>query len=140
MCIVYRASDERLGRDVAIKVLPDALALDRDRMVRFEREARTLASLNDPNIAQLYGVEQWARVMDLVEGERLVPVETAINYALQMDALEHAHETGIVHRDLKPGNIRITTDGKVKVLDFGLAKAMESGITPRPPIRRIRRR
>jgi Tol biopolymer transport system component len=134
MGVVYRATDERLGRDVAIKVLPDTLALDRDRMARFEREARTLASLNHPNIAQLYGVEQGALVMELVEGERLrgpLPVETAVNYGLQIaDALEHAHEKGVIHRDLKPGNIRITPDGKVKVLDFGLAKAMEGVTTP----------
>src|SRR6187402_1078902 len=131
MGVVYRATDERLGRDVAIKVLPETFARDRERMARFEREARTLASLNHSNIAQLYGVEQGALVMELVEGEQLrcpVPVETAIAYALQIvDALEHAHEKGIVHRDLKPANIRITPDGQVKVWDFGLAKAMEGG-------------
>ena len=134
MGVVYRAHDSRLGRDVAIKVLPEAFARDPDRMARFEREARTLASLNHPNIATLLGIEQGALVMELVEGDALrcpVPEETAIDYARQIaDALEHAHEKGITHRDLKPANVRITPEGKVKLLDFGLAKAMESGSSP----------
>ncbi len=130
MGVVYRAHDSRLGRDVAIKVLPEAFARDPDRMARFEREARTLASLNHPNIATLLGIEQGALVMELVEGDALrcpVPEETAVDYARQIaDALEHAHEKGITHRDLKPANVRITPEGKVKLLDFGLAKAMDS--------------
>jgi Tol biopolymer transport system component/predicted Ser/Thr protein kinase len=131
MGVVYRAHDTRLGRDVAIKVLPDSVARDPERLARFEREARTLAALNHPNIAAVYGVEQGALVMELVEGETLkgpLPLTTAINYARQIaDALEAAHERGIIHRDLKPANIKITPDGKVKLLDFGLAKAMEQG-------------
>jgi Tol biopolymer transport system component len=133
---VYRARDTRLGRDVAIKILPDALTTQEDRLARFEREARLLASLSHPNIATIYGVEEAdgirAIAMELVEGEdlstrlhrgRLTPTE-ALHTARQIaDALDAAHERGIVHRDLKPGNIRITPDGVVKVLDFGLAKA-----------------
>ncbi len=130
MGVVYRATDSRLGREVAIKVLPPAVANDHDRLVRFEREARTLASLNHPNIAAIYGVEDGALVMELVEGAALhcpVAEETAIAYARQIaDALEHAHEKGVVHRDLKPANIRITPEGALKLLDFGLAKAMEA--------------
>src|SRR6266566_1810144 len=103
---VYRARDTKLGRDVAIKVLPQALAQDPERLARFEREAKVLAVLNHPNIAQIYGLEQRALVMELVEGETLkgpLPVETALNYAKQIaDALEAAHEKGITHRDLKP--------------------------------------
>src|SRR6266404_2763407 len=122
---VYRARDTKLDRDVAIKVLPAALAQDRERLARFEREAKVLAALNHPNIAQIYGLEQRALVMELVEGETLkgpLPVETALNYARQIaDALEAAHEKGITHRDLKPANIMITPSGVVKVLDFGLA-------------------
>jgi Tol biopolymer transport system component len=124
---VWRATDSRLGRDVAIKVLPPALANDAQYMARFEREAQTLAALNHPNIAAIYGIEQGAIVMELVEGEMLpcpVPLETALDYARQIaDGLEAAHEKGIVHRDLKPANIRITPGGRVKILDFGLAKA-----------------
>src|SRR6202011_1234540 len=122
---VHRARDTKLDRDVAIKVVPQALAQDPERLARFEREAKVLAALNHPNIAQIYGLEQGALVMELVAGETLkgpLPVETALNYARQIaDALEAAHEKGITHRDLKPANIMITPAGLVKVLDFGLA-------------------
>jgi serine/threonine protein kinase len=122
---VYRARDTKLDRDVAIKVLPAALAQDPERLARFEREAKVLAALNHPNIAQIYGLEQRALVMELVEGETLrgpLPLETALTYAKQIaDALEAAHEKGITHRDLKPANIMITPAGVIKVLDFGLA-------------------
>src|SRR3984885_12025653 len=122
---VYRARDTKLDRDVAIKVIPPALAQDPERLARFEREAKVLASLNHPNIAQIYGVEDRALVMELVAGETLqgpLPLETGLNYAKQIaDALEAAHEKGITHRDLKPANIMITPAGVVKVLDFGLA-------------------
>src|ERR1700681_1979265 len=122
---VYRALDTKLDRDVAIKVLPAALAQDPERLARFEREAKALAALNHPNIAQIYGLEQRALVMELVEGETLkgpLPIETALNYARQIaDALEAAHEKGITHRDLKPANIMINSAGVVKILDFGLA-------------------
>jgi len=122
---VYRAHDTKLKRDVALKVLPDSFASDPDRMARFQREAEVLASLNHPNIAAIYGIEDRALVMELVEGEELkgpLPIETAVNYASQIAlALAAAHEKGIVHRDLKPANIKITPDGVVKVLDFGLA-------------------
>jgi serine/threonine-protein kinase len=122
---VWRATDTKLGRDVAIKILPEAFAQDAERMARFEREAKVLASLNHPNIAQIYGIEDRALVMELVEGETLhgpLPVETALNYAKQIaDALEAAHEKGIIHRDLKPANIKVTSQDAVKVLDFGLA-------------------
>jgi serine/threonine-protein kinase len=127
---VYRARDTKLDRDVAIKVLPPALAQDPERLARFEREAKVLASLNHPNIAQIYGIEDRALVMELVAGENLkgpLPVETALNYARQIaDALEAAHEKGIIHRDLKPANIMITPEGVVKVLDFGLAAVTQS--------------
>jgi len=127
---VYRARDTKLDREVAIKVLPAALAQDPERLARFEREAKVLASLNHPNIAQIYGVEDRA-----VEGETLrgpLPLETALGYARQIaDALEAAHEKGIIHRDLKPANIMITPDGVVKVLDFGLAAVTStSGTDP----------
>ena len=126
---VYRARDTNLKRDVAIKILPETFAADRERMARFIREAQVLASLNHPNIAQIYGVEDRALVMELVEGETLkgpVPLEVALNHARQIaNALEAAHEKGIVHRDLKPANIKVRPDGMVKVLDFGLAKAAE---------------
>ncbi len=146
---VYRARDTQLGRDVALKILPVSFASDPDRLMRFEREAKTLASLNHPHIAAIYGLEsaggQRALVMELVEGEDLTkriargpapPVE-AVGIARQLvDALEAAHEKGIVHRDLKPANIKVTPDGVVKVLDFGLAKAIEgdgsSGADPSP--------
>src|SRR5690242_925569 len=126
---VYRATDTKLGREVAIKILPESFAQDAGRMARFEREAQVLASLNHPNIAQIYGVEDRALVMELVEGATLqgpLPLDTALDYALQIAAgLEAAHEKGIVHRDLKPANIKVTPDGVVKVLDFGLAKAAD---------------
>jgi len=139
---VYRATDSNLARTVAIKVLPDAVAQDADRVARFEREARTLAALNHPNIAHVYGLEraqnQVALVMELVEGPTLderithgvIPLREALPIARQIaEALESAHELGIVHRDLKPANIKVRADGTVKVLDFGLAKAMESAAT-----------
>jgi Tol biopolymer transport system component/tRNA A-37 threonylcarbamoyl transferase component Bud32 len=130
---VYRGRDTKLDREVAIKILPDALAHDPERLARFEREAKVLASLNHPNIAQIYGIEESsgvrALVMELVPGQTLAEaekaplgLETALNYARQIaEALETAHEKGIVHRDLKPANVMITPDGVVKVLDFGLA-------------------
>jgi serine/threonine-protein kinase len=122
---VYRARDTRLKREVALKVLPDAFATDPERMARFQREAEALAALNHPNIAQIYGVEERALAMELVEGKTLagpLPLETALNYARQIaGALEAAHEKGIIHRDLKPSNIQVTPQGVVKVLDFGLA-------------------
>ncbi|MEQ1761177.1 MAG: protein kinase [Vicinamibacterales bacterium] len=137
---VYRAHDGKLGRDVALKVLPDAFSSDPDRLARFEREARTLASLNHPHIAQIYGLEDSGRthalIMELVEGETVadriargaVPLDEALPIAQQIaDALEAAHDQGIVHRDLKPANIKVRPDGTVKVLDFGLAKAMDAG-------------
>ena len=135
---VYRASDTKLGREVAIKVLPESVARDPDRLARFDREARALAALNHPNIAHVYGLEEAdgvkALVMELVEGPTLderiagqpIRVEEALPIARQMaDALEAAHEQGIIHRDLKPSNVKVRPDGAVKVLDFGLAKAME---------------
>jgi Tol biopolymer transport system component len=130
---VWRATDTKLNRDVAIKILPEALAADPDRMARFTREAQVLASLNHPHIAAIYGVEHRALIMELAPGltlaERIaqsaIPVEEALPIARQIaEALEYAHEHGIVHRDLKPANIKITPEGKVKVLDFGLAKAL----------------
>jgi serine/threonine-protein kinase len=129
MGAVYRATDTKLNRDVALKVLPEAFRADAGRMARFEREAQLLAALNHPNIAAIYGTEQGAIVMELAIGEDLagpLPIETAIAYAKQIAAgLEAAHEKGIVHRDLKPANIKVTADGVVKLLDFGLAKATE---------------
>jgi len=130
---VYRARDTKLNRDVAIKVLPDLFATDSERLARFTREAQTLAALNHPNIATIYGIEGSAIVMELVEGDDLsvriaqgaMPVDEAMAVARQIiDALEAAHDSGIVHRDLKPANIKVRHDGTVKVLDFGLAKAM----------------
>jgi serine/threonine protein kinase/Tol biopolymer transport system component len=133
---VYRAKDQKLGRDVAIKVLPEEFARDMDRVARFQREAKLLASLNHPNIAAIYGLEESGGtnflVLELVEGDTLadrikggaIPVEESLKLALQIaEALEAAHEKGVIHRDLKPANIKVTPDGKVKVLDFGLAKA-----------------
>jgi eukaryotic-like serine/threonine-protein kinase len=133
---VYRARDTKLHRDVAIKVLPDLFARDRDRLMRFEREAQALAALNHPNIAQVFGVleDPAALVMELVDGEDLsqriargpIPLDEALPIARQIvEALEAAHDRGIVHRDLKPANIKVRADGAVKVLDFGLAKAMD---------------
>ncbi len=135
---VYRARDSKLGRDVALKVLPDAFARDTDRMARFQREAKLLASLNHSNIATIHGLEDsgktHALVMELVEGPTLadrirpgpIPVDEALQIAKQIcDALEYAHEHGVVHRDLKPANVKVTSDDSVKVLDFGLAKAIE---------------
>jgi serine/threonine-protein kinase len=128
---VYRARDSKLARDVAIKVLPPALAGDAQYMARFEREAQTLAALSHPNIAAIYGIEQGAIVMELVEGDTLaeriargpVPLDEALPIARQIaEGLEAAHERGIVHRDLKPANVKITPSGLVKLLDFGLAK------------------
>src|SRR5436309_181036 len=122
---VYRAKDTRLKREVALKVLPEAFANDPERMARFQREAEVLAALNHPNIAQIYGIEERALVMELVPGKTLkgpLPIEMALNYAQQIaEALEAAHDKGITHRDLKPSNIMITPAGVVKVLDFGLA-------------------
>jgi serine/threonine protein kinase len=133
---VYRARDTKLDRDVAIKILPAALAQDPERLARFEREAKVLASLNHPNIAQIYGIEDRALIMELVAGEDLkgpLPIETALNYARQIaDALEAAHEKGIVHRDLKPADIMITPAGVVKVLDFGLAAVAQSSDSSDP--------
>ena len=136
---VYRARDTKLNRDVAIKVLPDLFVGDAERLARFTREAQTLASLNHPNIGQIYGLEESngvrALVMELVEGEDLsqriargaIPIDEALPIAKQIaEALEGAHEQGIIHRDLKPANIKVRPDGTVKVLDFGLAKAMET--------------
>ena len=146
MGVVYRARDTKLGRDVAIKLLPGALASDSERLGRFEREAKALAALNHPHIAQIYGLEEAggapALVMELVDGPTLaeriahgaLPVEDALPIAGQIAAaLEAAHERGIVHRDLKPANIKLTADGTVKVLDFGLAKAFGSGADPFDP-------
>src|SRR5262245_56947867 len=135
---VYQATDAKLGRSVAIKVLPELFARDAERTARFDREARTLASLNHPHIAAIYGLEESGQrkflVMELVGGDTLasrisrgaIPIREALEIAKQIaDALVGAHERGIVHRDLKPANIKVTSDGKVKVLDFGLAKALQ---------------
>src|SRR4051812_49479851 len=112
---VWRATDTKLGRDVAIKILPESFAQDADRLARFTREAQVLAALNHPNIAAIYGVEERALVMELVEGEDLhgpLPLETALSCARQIaEALEAAHEKGIVHRDLKPANVKVTPGG-----------------------------
>src|SRR5271168_242163 len=135
---VYRARDTKLGRDVALKVLPATFATDPERMARFRREAQVLASLNHPHIGAIYGFEDsgsvHALVMELIEGPTLaeriargaIPVDEALPIAREIaEALEAAHERGIIHRDLKPANIKVTQDGNVKVLDFGLAKALE---------------
>src|SRR4029453_11585492 len=135
---VYRATDSRLKRQVAIKILPPALAGDPDRLARFQREAEILASLNHPHIAAIYGLEDAAGVkalvMELVDGPTLADriaegplrLDEALPIARQIaEALEAAHERGIIHRDLKPANIKVRADGTVKVLDFGLAKALE---------------
>ena len=136
---VWRARDTKLGREVAIKTLPEEFARDADRLARFEREAKLLASLNHPNIAAIHGFEEdngtHFLVLELVEGDTLadrlkrgaIPIEESLRLALQIaEALEAAHEKGVIHRDLKPANIKVTGDGKVKVLDFGLAKAFAS--------------
>jgi serine/threonine protein kinase len=140
---VYRARDTKLNRDVALKVIPDTFALDPDRISRFTREAQVLASLNHPHIAAIYGFEDsgqiHALVLELVEGETIadriargpIPLEEALPIARQIcEALEAAHEQGIIHRDLKPANIKITPDGVVKVLDFGLAKLTDPAHAP----------
>src|SRR5438309_4404831 len=132
---VYRARDEKLNRDVAIKILPEAFAQDSDRLARFKREAQVLASLNHPNIAAIYGLEESdglrALVMELVEGPTLadhlaagpIPFDETLAIARQIAAaLEAAHERVIIHRDIKPANVKVTDDATVKVLDFGLAK------------------
>src|SRR5262245_13526705 len=139
---VYRARDTRLGRDVAIKILPPAVAADPERLGRFEREARLLATLSHPNIATLHALEHFDRkpalVMELVTGQTLaeliahagsgLPLEESIRIATDIArALEAAHESGVVHRDLKPGNVKVAENGAVKVLDFGLAKAFDPG-------------
>jgi eukaryotic-like serine/threonine-protein kinase len=142
---VYRATDTKLKRQVAIKILPPSLAADHDRLARFQREAEVLASLNHPNIAAIHGLEEsggmTALVMELVEGDDLsqriargaIPLDDALPIAKQIaEALEAAHEQGIIHRDLKPANIKVRADGTVKVLDFGLAKAMEPGTAMSP--------
>src|SRR5688572_4852043 len=135
---VWRAHHTALKRDDALKVLPEAVASDPERLARFQREAQVLASLNHPNIAHVYGLERTesghALVMELVEGPTLadriaqgpIPVDDALPYARQIaEALGAAHEQGIIHRDLKPANIKLRPDGVVKVLDFGLAKALQ---------------
>jgi Tol biopolymer transport system component len=137
---VYQAKDTKLGRDVAIKVLPEEFARDTERIARFQREAKLLAALNHPNIAAIYGLEESGGthflVLELIGGDTVadrikagaIPPEEALNLALQIvEALETAHEKGVIHRDLKPSNIKVTPDGKVKVLDFGLAKAYAGG-------------
>src|SRR5262245_55798066 len=136
---VYCARDLKLKRDVAIKVLPDEFSRDSERVARFQREAEVVASLNHPHIATIYHIEQAAQsqllVLELVEGETLaerlvrgpIPIDQALILARQIaEALEAAHERGIIHRDLKPANIKVTPDGKVKLLDFGLARLFES--------------
>src|SRR5215813_8915081 len=136
---VYQATDLKLGRGVAVKFLPESFAHDADRVARFEREARVLASLNHPNIAAIYGLEDSKDkkflVMELVPGETLaeriwrgpIPMDESAAIAKQIaEALEAAHEKGVIHRDLKPANVKVTADGKVKVLDFGLARAMDN--------------
>src|SRR5499426_777931 len=137
---VYRARDSKLKREVAIKALPDEFSRDHDRLMRFQREAEVLASLNHSNIASIYDLQEANEsrflIMELVEGETLaeriargpLPIEEALDIAKQIcEALEAAHEKGIIHRDLKPGNVKILPNGKIKVLDFGLAKALEIG-------------
>jgi eukaryotic-like serine/threonine-protein kinase len=144
---VYKAHDTKLSRDVAIKVLPEAFAHDPERLARFQREAKMLAALNHPNIATIYGLEQSNGtnylVMELVSGETLqqriskegaLPIEEALKICVQVaEALEAAHEKGIIHRDLKPANVKVTPEGKVKVLDFGLAKAFAGDVADGNP-------
>ena len=137
---VYRARDTNLNRDVALKVLPASFTSDPERLGRFRREGQVLASLNHPNIGAIHGLEESRGtqflVLECVDGESLdkrlargpIPVDEALLIARQIaEALEAAHEQGIIHRDLKPANVALTRDGQVKVLDFGLAKAMEAG-------------
>ncbi len=139
MGVVWRARDTKLDRDVAIKVLPETFTSDPDRLARFEREAKVLASLNHPNIGGIHGLEDSssvkALVLELVEGPTLadriaqgpIPVDEVLPIAKQIaEALEAAHEAGVIHRDLKPANIKVRDDGTVKVLDFGLAKALDT--------------
>src|SRR5437773_469576 len=139
MGVVFRARDTKLQRDVALRILPDHLADDPERLARFQREAQLLAQLNHPNIAAVYGLEESDNtrciVMELVDGETLqerlkrgpIPIEEALPIAKNIcSALEAAHEKAIVHRDLKPANIKLTLTGQVKVLDFGLAKIAEA--------------
>ena len=136
---VYRARDTKLDRDVALKILPEAFAGDPERLARFEREAKTLAALNHPHIAHIHGLEESggvrALVLEFVDGPTLadriaqgsIPIDEALTIARQIaQALEAAHDQGIIHRDLKPANIKLRADGTVKVLDFGLAKALDS--------------
>ena len=142
---VWRATDTQLNRDVALKILPEAFATDPDRLARFQREAQVLASLNHPGIAAIYGIEEQdgtrALVLELVEGPTLadriakgpIPLDEALPIAKQIaEALEAAHEAGVIHRDLKPANIKVRDDGTVKVLDFGLAKALDPNPTGDP--------
>ena len=151
---VYRATDTKLKREVAIKVLPAAFTEDKERLARFEREAQLLAQLHHPNIASIFGLERVGRHArprhgarrGSDPGERLesgaFPIDESLSIALQIaQALEEAHEKGIVHRDLKPQNVKASVEGKVKVLDFGLAKAMDpAGAGVRRPTSRARRR
>jgi serine/threonine protein kinase/WD40 repeat protein len=139
---VWRAVDTKLGREVAIKILPEAFTQDEDRLARFTREAQVLASLNHPNIASIHGVEERALIMELVEGPTLAEriaqgpmlLEEALAAAAQIaEGLEYAHERGVVHRDLKPANLKITPEGRLKILDFGLAKAAPGDATPIDP-------
>ena len=147
---VWRARDTKLGREVAIKTLPEEFATDSDRLARFEREAKLLASLNHPNIAAIYGLEEHEGtrflVLELVEGPTLgdrikdgaIPLEDSLKLALQIaEALRAAHEKGVIHRDLKPDNIKVTPEGTVKVLDFGLAKAMEPSGASAPNVSQL---
>ena len=135
MGAVYKANDTKLNREVAIKILPDVFSADRDRIVRFTREAQVLAKLSHPNMAAIYSIEDRAIVMELVEGPTLaerirkgpMPLDEALAIVRQIaDALEVAHERGIIHRDLKPANIKVRPDGAIKVLDFGLATVATS--------------
>ena len=142
---VYRARDTKLDRDVALKILPEAFASDPERLARFEREAKTLAALNHAHIAHIHGLEESdgvrALVLEFVDGPTLadriaqgpIRIDEALPIARQIaEALEAAHEQGIIHRDLKPANIKVRTDGAVKVLDFGLAKALDANSPPEP--------
>ena len=137
---VYKARDTKLDREVALKILPDAFVNDAERLARFQREAKVLASLNHPNIAAIHGLEESgdspALVLEYVEGPTLqdriaqgpIPLDEALPIARQIaEGLEAAHEQGIIHRDLKPANVKVKADGTVKVLDFGLAKALQLG-------------